>query len=103
MADHYIIDLEEQNEILQKALQEIVKECDNTNETHENIWRIANSALQECGLDIANVREKTLTNNEELEMKNNVAVCCANCKRDYYKDFHRICKHCYIGSKFVAK
>ena len=60
MADHYIIDLEEQNEILKKAVQNIAKECDNTNETHETIWRIAYNALQECGLDMVDAGENTL-------------------------------------------
>ncbi len=52
---------------------------------------------------------KNIVCEQELEQcnipvvsNNEVAVCCSNCKNDYNKDFHKICKHCYLGSKFEA-
>lgn len=85
MADHYITDLEEQNEILRKAVQGIARECDNTNETHETIWRIAYSALQECGVDMVDASENT------LPIHSVVGSTCMYCGKTLT---HTICDNC---------
>lgn len=40
-----VVELEGENERLKKALEDIEANCDNTNDSHEQIWRIAQTAL----------------------------------------------------------
>lgn len=44
-ADQEILSLQDENKRLRGALKQIEKSCDNTNDSHEQIWRIALAGL----------------------------------------------------------
>ena len=86
--------VKQQRDILLKCVQEIGRICDNTNSTHEGIWRIVYATLQECGEDMTPTSEEQLATPAVVGQSEQLFCPCCKSKNIYEGDRMNYCRVC---------